>query len=167
MAFCFLELGKPTQALTLCDEALNLDPQCAKAHFRRGKALALLDRYNEAKLALDQARICAPQDNIPATKELHKLAATTQRVKQIRTQQRLNFSKALRQGKVYHDKSSTPPWRLRYLQKQKPLNVYDSINFLLQLFGICVWLLATLAVFCTFFYPSLLPSFIFTPINNN
>ncbi|MEW6745061.1 MAG: tetratricopeptide repeat protein [Planctomycetota bacterium] len=51
-----LDQGDAAGALRRFDEALRLDAGGAEAHFRRGQALALLDRYGEALAAFKEAR---------------------------------------------------------------------------------------------------------------
>lgn len=51
-----LAQGQWTEALEAYDRTLTLQPQFSKAHFGRGLALAMLQRYDESRLAFEQAR---------------------------------------------------------------------------------------------------------------
>jgi len=72
-ALCLLKLC-PTQrvwarvrqmlrrVVTLCDEALRIEPGKAKAHYRRGCALEALEDFSGAQAAYEKARFFAPGD---------------------------------------------------------------------------------------------------------
>ncbi|CAE8588530.1 unnamed protein product, partial [Polarella glacialis] len=50
------------RTLALSNEALSLEPENAKAHFRRACALESLERFSEAYLAYQTAALLAPMD---------------------------------------------------------------------------------------------------------
>jgi len=71
-AICYVNLNMAKQAVAHCNKALGLDPDNAKAHYRLGKAYALLDQYDEAKTHLMKAATLVP--NSPdVDKQLHKI----------------------------------------------------------------------------------------------
>ncbi|CAJ1454665.1 unnamed protein product [Effrenium voratum] len=62
LAQCNLKVGNCEAALENCQEVLKLDETCAKAHFRRAKALEALGRDAAARAALRRAAQLAPRD---------------------------------------------------------------------------------------------------------
>lgn len=76
LALCCLKADpcEAFRALELCEEALELDPDNAKASFRKGKALAELGEVKEAEWELIRACKLAPGDAGPR-KELELLRA--------------------------------------------------------------------------------------------
>jgi len=61
-AACKLKLRQYDWALEDCIEALDMDPDCAKAHFRKGQALHGKADYEESLKALEAAIKLAPND---------------------------------------------------------------------------------------------------------
>lgn len=51
-----LDAGRPAEALTLVEDALEIDDRFAAAHFQRGRCLLRLDRLDEARSAFLRAR---------------------------------------------------------------------------------------------------------------
>ncbi len=56
-ALCLLALRRPIACIADCDAALTINPDSAKAHKIRGKALRYLGRWEEAEKALAQAQV--------------------------------------------------------------------------------------------------------------
>ena len=54
--------GQPDKALALQTEALRLDPRNASLFFQQGETLAALRRFDEARLAADNALLITPND---------------------------------------------------------------------------------------------------------
>ena len=129
MAFCFLELRKPKLALGVCDEALLIDPLCAKAHYRRGKALVRLDRYAEAKAAFQQS---GDTTDDPAPKrQIYDLAKTTRVVRRVKAARRHNLRNVFKGGAIYDDKADDP--KEARLEKAKLLaDTNPMLNFVLN-----------------------------------
>ena len=57
----FFDEGKYEEAITCCEEALRLNPQCAHAWYNKGAALANLGRYEEALSCFEKALRLKPQ----------------------------------------------------------------------------------------------------------
>jgi len=59
LATCFIKLNKPINAVEHSDKALKIDPNAWKAMLRKGEALILLKKYDQAKSLLENAlRLC-------------------------------------------------------------------------------------------------------------
>ena len=66
IAACHLRLKSYRKAESHCKMALNLAPNCAKAHFRMAQARAALGEYDQAEAALSEARRCGGSAPNPA-----------------------------------------------------------------------------------------------------
>lgn len=62
MAAVELKLGNFTNARYCCSEALRLDAQCGKAHYRRGQAQIALKNYEDAIVNLKKAHELIPEN---------------------------------------------------------------------------------------------------------
>ena len=78
MAECFLRMKDFHAARECCSKALDIDPQCIKALFRRGAACARDGMFAEARRDLDAANELSP-GNKTITKELALLQVREER----------------------------------------------------------------------------------------
>jgi len=60
---CYTALGELQKAVEDADQCIKLDPKWAKGYYRKGNALALLHRYNEALEALTVGNKLDPKDS--------------------------------------------------------------------------------------------------------
>ncbi|KAI9002010.1 hypothetical protein BC832DRAFT_561964 [Gaertneriomyces semiglobifer] len=62
MAACYLKLQKFEKAVSSCDKVIKIDPNNAKAHFRRGQAHFSMNDVDKAAADLIKAGQLAPND---------------------------------------------------------------------------------------------------------
>ena len=93
------------RAVILADTALALDPECWKAHSRKGLALLELGEFVAARRALRDACACAPEpaDQRAVRRELRRLQEREKRAKDGEQRQRRAFSKAMARPHASHD----------------------------------------------------------------
>ncbi|XP_064610177.1 peptidyl-prolyl cis-trans isomerase D-like isoform X1 [Liolophura sinensis] len=75
LALCLYKLGNFPSCLERCEEALDIDPNNAKAHFRKGQALHALQDWDKALQALNKAKTLEPDDK-GIVKEIEKVKKT-------------------------------------------------------------------------------------------
>jgi len=89
-AVCFLNLEMGSKAADQCTKVLALDPDNAKAHYRRGKAFVMIKQYKLAKENLLRASKLQPKDK-DIEKELGRLNKIIKEMKQ----QELDYSRRM------------------------------------------------------------------------
>ena len=57
-AACFLRMEMHPKCVEYCDEALEIDAECAKAWFRKGRARRLMGKFERARTDLTRAAEC-------------------------------------------------------------------------------------------------------------
>ncbi|TPX69297.1 hypothetical protein SpCBS45565_g02544 [Spizellomyces sp. 'palustris'] len=62
MAACYLKQSKYEKAIDVCEKVIKIDPQNAKAYFRRGQSHHKLNNLEKARTDLFRAAELAPQD---------------------------------------------------------------------------------------------------------
>jgi len=106
---CALQCRRFNRAVVLADTALALDPECWKAHSRKGLAFLELGDFVAARRALRDACACAPEpaDQRAVRRELRRLQEREKRAKDGEQRQRRAFSKAMvissSDGGLYED----------------------------------------------------------------
>jgi FK506-binding protein 4/5 len=63
IAACDIKLGEWREAIEFCDKALDIEPQNQKALYRKGKALALLQEWDESKKIFQSLLQLDPENN--------------------------------------------------------------------------------------------------------
>lgn len=63
IAACDIKLGELREAIEFCDKALEIEPQNQKALYRKGKALALLQEWDESKKIFQSLLQSDPENN--------------------------------------------------------------------------------------------------------
>lgn len=103
LAACYVHERLWKKVVTLCEEALKLDPRCAKALARRGQAFTALHRFAEARADLRRATELHPDFG---DRYLRRLKGEELRVKQQRCDEREMARKmvASSEHSIYEDK---------------------------------------------------------------
>eukprot|EP00744_Colponema_vietnamica_P022197 GILI01031854.1.p1 GENE.GILI01031854.1~~GILI01031854.1.p1 ORF type:complete len:267 (-),score=64.43 GILI01031854.1:25-825(-) len=106
IAACMTEMSEWAKCVSICQQALLIDPRSFKSLFRRGQAMFNLGRFEEAKKDLQGALANLPADQTAVrdkiTLLLHKIKAQEKKDKAV-------YANMFSKGNLYDDKEFTPP----------------------------------------------------------
>ncbi|KAL0482945.1 hypothetical protein AKO1_014092 [Acrasis kona] len=100
IAQSYIKLEEHGDALTHCNQALEIEPTNIKALYRRSKCYTFMGKYDDAKTDIDTILGIEPE-NRDALKELQQINV---KLRDLKTIQKKQFSGMFNRGRIYQDR---------------------------------------------------------------